>query len=166
MLRCSNRFAAALIVLALTSLQPASAQQPSASAMSAAKELLSVKGSMKIYDPVVTGIVEKAKMVFLRTNPMLAKDLNEVAASLRAEYGPRLSEVVNETARLYAVRFSEQELKDALAFYKSPVGRKLIAEEPGIAEQSLKWTSAWADKLSEEIVAKMRAEMKKRGHEI
>jgi uncharacterized protein len=74
--------------------------------------------------------------------------------------------VVNETARLYAVRFSEQELKDALAFYKSPVGRKLIAEEPGIAEQSLKWTSAWADKLSEEIVAKMRAEMKKRGHEI
>jgi hypothetical protein len=99
-------------------------------------------------------------------NKSHAKDLNEVAASLRAEYGPRLSEVVNETARLYAVRFSEQELKDALAFYKSPVGRKLIAEEPGIAEQSLKWTSAWADKLSEEIVAKMRAEMKKRGHEI
>jgi hypothetical protein len=66
MLRCSNRFAAALIVLALTSLQPASAQQPSATAMAAAKELLSVKGSMKIYDPVVTGIVEKAKLVFLR----------------------------------------------------------------------------------------------------
>jgi uncharacterized protein len=166
MLRCFNQFAAALLVLALASIGQAAAQQPSAGALSAAKELLSVKGAMKIYDPLVNGIVERAKLVFLRTNPMLGKDLNEVAASLRAEYAARIGEVVNETARLYAVRFSEQELKDALAFYKSPLGRKLVAEEPGLAEQSMKWAGAWADKLSEEIVGRMRADMKKRGHEI
>jgi hypothetical protein len=166
MVRCFNQFAAALLVLALASIGPAAAQQPSAGALSAAKELLSVKGAMKIYDPLVNGIVERAKLVFLRTNPMLGKDLNEVAASLRSEYAARIGEVVNETARLYAVRFSEQELKDALAFYKSPVGRKLVAEEPGVAEQSMKWAGAWADKLSEEIVGRMRADMKKRGHEI
>jgi uncharacterized protein len=166
MLRCFSRLGAAILVLALASIGPASAQQPSAAALATAKELLSVKGSMSIYDPLVNGIVEKAKLIFLRTNPMLGKDLNEVAAKLRAEYGPRIAEVVNETARLYALRFSEQELKDALAFYKSPVGRKLVAEEPAIAEQSMKWTAAWADKLSEEVVGKMRGEMKKRGHEI
>ena len=121
---------------------------------------------MSIYDPVVNGIVEKAKLIFLRTNPTLGKDLNEIAAKLRAEYSPRIAEVVNETARLYAVRFSEQELKDALSFYKSPLGRKLVAEEPGLAENSMKFASGWADKLAEEVVAKMRAEMKKRGHEI
>jgi uncharacterized protein len=166
MLRCSNRVVAALFVLAVASTGPAGAQQPSAGALSAAKELLSVKGAMKIYDPLVNGIVERAKLLFLRTNPTLGKELNEVAASLRSEYAARIGEVVNETARLYAVRFSEQELKDALAFYKSPVGRKLVAEEPGLAEQSIKWAGAWADKLSEEIVGKMRVEMKKRGHEI
>jgi uncharacterized protein len=152
--------------MALVLPAPASAQQPSPAAVSAAKELLAVKGSMKIYDPVVNGIVEKAKLVFLRTNPTLGKDLNEVALKLHAEYGPRLAEVANETARLYAVRFSEQELKDALAFYKSPLGRKMLAEEPGIAEESLKWTAAWADRLSEDVMNRMRAEMKKRGHEI
>jgi hypothetical protein len=161
-----NRLAAAFLALALVSIAPASAQQPSPSAVSTAKELLSAKGAMSIYDPLVNGIVEKAKLVFLRTNPMLSKDLNEVAAKLRAEYAPRIAEVTNETAKLYAMRFSEQELKDALAFYKSPLGRKLLAEEPAIAEQSMKSASSWAEKLSEEVVGKMRAEMKKRGHEI
>ena len=73
---------------------------------------------------------------------------------------------MNEVAKLYAMRFTEQELKDALAFYKSPLGRKLLAEEPNLLDQSMKNAQTWADKLSEEVIAKMRTEMKKRGHEI
>ena len=33
-----------------------------------------------------------------------------------------------EVAKLYAARFTEQELKDLLAFYNSPVGKKIVAE--------------------------------------
>jgi hypothetical protein len=97
---------------------------------------------------------------------MLGKDLNEVAAKLRADLAPRGAEVLTETARLYATRFTEQELKDALAFYKSPLGRKLLTEEPVLADQSMRSAASWADKLSEEVISKMRAEMRKRGHEI
>src|SRR5262245_18719690 len=99
MYRCCNQIAAAFLALALASIAPAAAQQPSASAVSTAKELLSVKGAFGIYDPLINGIVEKTKLVFLRTNPMLGKDLNEVAAKLRADYAPRLAEVINETAK-------------------------------------------------------------------
>jgi hypothetical protein len=144
----------------------AGAQQPSASAMATAKELVTVKGAKSIYDPVVAGVVEKAKGMFLQTNPMLGKDLNEVAAKLRANFAPRSAEVLTESARLYATRFTEQELKDTLAFYKSPLGRKLLAEEPIIADQSMRFATSWADKLSEEIISQMRAEMRKRGHDI
>jgi uncharacterized protein len=142
------------------------AQQPSAAAMASAKELVAVKGVQTLFEPIVAGVVERAKRLFEQTNPMLGKELNEVAAKLRSEFAPRSAEVLNETARLYAVRFTEQELKDALAFYKSPLGRKLLAEEPRIADESMKAATSWADKLSEEVMNKMRAEMKKRGHEI
>jgi uncharacterized protein len=158
---------AALLGLGLV-LSPgmAGAQQPSASAMANATELVTLKGVKSMYEPMVAGMVEKAKGMFLQTNPMLGKDLNEVAAKLRLDYVPRSAEAVTETARLYATRFSEQELKDAVAFYKSPLGRKLLTEEPAIADQSLRFAAGWADKLSEEIVGKMRAEMRKRGHDI
>jgi len=102
----------------------------------------------------------------LQTNPTLGKDLNEVAAKLRAEYATRTAEILNDAAKLYAARFKEQELKDALAFYKSPLGRKLLAEEPRILDESMRNAQIWADRLSEEVINRMRAEMKKRGHEI
>ncbi len=158
---------AALIAVGFTlSTVIAGAQQPSPAAMAVAKELVTVKGAKAMYEPLVTGIVEKAKGVFLQTNPMLSKDLNEVAAKLRADFAPRGEEVVNETARLYTTRFTEQELKDALAFYKSPLGRKLMSQEPAIADQSMRSAASWADKLSEEVISRMRAEMRKRGHDI
>jgi hypothetical protein len=144
----------------------ADAQQPSANAVAAAKELISVKGAAAIYDPVVPGVVEQARRVLLQANPTLGKDLNEVALKLRAEYAPRGAEILNEVAKLYAARFTEQELKDALAFYKSPLGRKLLAEEPTVLDQSMKSAQSWADRLSQEVITRIRVEMKKRGHEI
>ena len=153
------------LVLA-ASVGSANAQEPSATALVTAKELITVKGAVAIFDPLVPGVIEQTKSVFLRTNPMLGKDLNEVAAKLRADYAPRGAEVINDTAKLYATRFTEQELKDALAFYKSPLGGKLLVEEPKILDEGMKNAQAWANKLSEEIIGKIRAEMKKRGHDI
>jgi hypothetical protein len=73
---------------------------------------------------------------------------------------------VNEVAKLYASRFTEQELKDTLAFYKSPLGKKLLVEEPLILDQSMRNAQSWADRLSQEVIGKIRTEMKKRGHDI
>ena len=144
----------------------AHAQQPSAAAIATAKELITVKGAAALYNPLIPGVVEQAKGVFLQTNPMLAKPLNDVAAKLRAEYAARNAEVLNDMATLYASHFSAQELKDALNFYKSPLGRKMIAEEPKVLDQAMKNAQVWADRLSQEIISRMRAEMKKLGHDI
>jgi hypothetical protein len=153
------------LALAVSS-APAVAQQPSAAALATAKELVTVKGANAMWQPLVRGVVERAKGVFLQTNPMLGKDLNEVAAKLVAELNPRTAELTNDVAKLYATKFTEQELKDLLAFYKSALGRKMLVEEPVILDQNMKNGQAWADKLSEEVISKMRAEMRKRGHEI
>jgi uncharacterized protein len=155
-----------LALLLAASIGSAHAQQPSATALATAKELITTKGAVAIFDPLVPGVIEQAKSTLLRTNPMLSKDLNEVAAKLRADYAPRSGEIVNDMAKLYATRFTEQELKDALAFYKSPLGRKLLVEEPKVLDEGMQNAQTWANKLSEEVLGKIRVEMKKRGHEI
>jgi len=147
----------------------AEAQQPSPTAIATAKELITVgEGccASALWEPLVPGVIEQAKSVFIQANPTLIKELNEVAVKLRAEYAPRGAEVVNDVAKLYASRFTEQELKDTLAFYKSPLGNKLLVEEPSILDQSMRNAQSWADRLSQEVIGKIRAEMKRRGHEI
>src|SRR6476646_11541509 len=105
----------ALTVVALAS--PAQAQQPSAGALLLAKEIIVAKGANKIYEPVIAEVIDRSKQVIIQTNPMLSNDLNEIAGRLMAEFSPRITEVLNEVARLYAIRFTEPELKNALAFY-------------------------------------------------
>ncbi len=57
-------------------------------------------------------------------------------------------------------------MKDLLAFYQSPLGRKSVAEEPKITDESMAYAGQWGDDLSVDVINKMRAEMKKRGKDI
>ena len=160
----------ALVALSLAASAPAQTVPPppqvSSAALQMAKQIVEIKGVKAMFDPVVIGVVEKAKSMFLQTNFMWSKDINEVAAQLHRDYDGRVTELVDATARVYAQHFSEAELKQILAFYQSPLGQKMITEEPKAVDESMVDAAKWADNLSEDVVAKMRAEMRKRGHDM
>jgi uncharacterized protein len=157
---------AALFALALVAAAAAQAQQPSPAALASARELMELKGVKGLVEPVVVGVIEQTKGTILQTNPGLTKDLDEVTAQLRSEYQPRVAEMTNEIVQLYAQRFSEQELKDAVTFYKSPAGKKLLAEEPRILDATYARLQQWAIRFQDEVMTRVRAEMKKRGHNL
>ena len=119
-----------------------------------------------MFDPVIISMIEQTKAALMQTNPQLAKDLEAVGAQLRTEFAPRRSELMAEAAKLYANRFSEQELKDMAAFYKSPLGRKMIAQEPLVLDEAFNYVQQWAPRVGEEVMNRFRAEMKKKGHNL
>jgi hypothetical protein len=159
-----------IALLALAILAPAgegraqAPAQPSPVAIALAREIIVAKATSAGFDTVGPSVIERSKDQFLQLNPSLFKDLNEVAAKLKAEYAPRFSEPINEAAKAYASRFTEQELKDILAFYKSPAGKKVVVQEPLILQESMTNIDRWASSLSDEIMGRIRAEMKKKGH--
>jgi hypothetical protein len=166
---------AALIALALAGMvgraaaqgaAPNPAHPPSQAAVLLAKQILEIKHADSIFDPLVRGVVIKTRDFFMQSNFMWGKDLNEVADNLIKQYSARAGELMNDAARIYASHFTEPELKQLLTFYQSPLGQKLIDQEPKAADESMTSAANWADKLSEEVINKMRAEMKKRGHDM
>ena len=90
--------------------------------------------------------------------------INEVETIVRKEGAARREELHKEIAIGYATAFTEQDLKDMIAFYKTPLGKKMIEQEPKAGEESTKRAQAWIDKYAETVMVKMRAEMRKRGH--
>ncbi len=151
--------------LSLVTFNPlAHAQQPTPAALASAKELISITGATTLFSPLIAGVVEQAKIVYLQQNPALSKDLNDIATQMRTDLQPRFSELTDEVARQYAVNFTEQELKDVLAFYKTTAGKKLLTTQPKIVDASMKFAQDWANTLSDQVIAKMRDELKKRGH--
>ena len=155
----------AAVAVALVAFGPAAhSQQPSAAAMATAKELIASTGAAAVFNPLISGVVEQAKLLFLQQNPALVNDLNEIANQMRTDLAPRFVDLTDEMARLYATHFTDQELKAVLVFYQSPVGKKLLAQQPTVVDDSMRFAQDWANKLSDQVIAKMREELKKRGH--
>jgi hypothetical protein len=53
-----------------------------------------------------------------------------------------------------------------IAFYKTPLGQKMLKEEPVAVEASLKRAQDWSNAFAEVVLGRFRSEMKKRGHEL
>jgi hypothetical protein len=140
--------------------------QPSANAIKVAREILELKDSRFLYEPMVPGVIERVKSMLLQTNPTLGKDLEVVATSLRKTFAPRTNELLTSIATLYASRFSEAELKEIATFYRSPIGKKVIEFEPRIFDEALDGLKGWQENFAEDVIRQFRAQMKKRGHDL
>jgi hypothetical protein len=162
--------ALAAIGLARPALSQEQAPEPppvvSPAQLQLARQVVEIKGIKAMFEPLIRGVVEKTKDTILQSNFVWSKDINEIAANITKEYQPRLSELVDASARYYAGHFTEAELKTILAFYQSPVGQKVLTEEPKAVDESMAYAGLWGDNLSADVLNKMRAEMKKRGHDL
>jgi hypothetical protein len=163
-------FAAAITLGVAFSGQPSHAQtapkQASPAAIAAAKEILTMKNASAMYSNAVPNIVQRTMDTLLQNNLNYQKDLNEVAVVVAKNLAGREKEIGDGMAKIYASDFTEQELKDLVTFYKSPLGQKLLAQEPRSISASMGYMNQWAQTFSEEVNGQFRAEMRKRGKEI
>ncbi len=146
--------------------QPAPLKPASPAALASAKELLALKSVSGIYAGAVPNIVQRVKDQLLANNLNYQKDLNEVAVMVVQKLTGREQEIGDQMAKIYANDFTEQELKDLVVFYKTPLGAKLLAQEPKTVQSSMAYMQQWAQNFNEAVLAEFRAEMKKRGKPI
>jgi uncharacterized protein len=151
--------------------QPAPAAAPapkpvSPAALAAAKEVLAMKKASAMYASAVPNIVEQTKNALVQSNLNYQKDLGEVAIIVAKNLAGREQEIGEGMAQIYAGEFTEQELKDLVTFYKSPLGQKLLTVEPRAIQFSMNYMNQWAQVFAQTVNEQFRAEMKKRGKDL
>jgi hypothetical protein len=158
--------AAALVCLAFGAQAQQQQQQPRATvaAVSLSEQLLELKGGLTAFDAAIEGVIIHHRSLLLQINPNLTKDIDATVAVMRADMVAKRQELHHEVAVGFATVYSEQDLRDMIAFYKTPLGRKIIEGEPKAGEAVASRAQAWIEKYAEDAMAKMRAEMQKRGH--
>lgn len=139
---------------------------PSASALAVAKEYLAVKRVSSLYGGAVIGTIQNVKNALTQSNIMLQRDIDEISLKLAAELRGRESEILDGMASVYANDFTEQELRDLIAFYKTPLGVKSLEQEPKSVEMSLTFLRNWSDDFTVEVNRRFTEELKKRGKEL
>lgn len=158
---------AALLVCALAF--PAFAQEPAKPTpehIALARAVLDFTGARKSFDNVIPKLLTDARNTILRTRPTLQADLDVAAVEVAKKMAAADEELVNSIAVVYAQKFTEAELKDIAGFYQSPAGKKMVAELPAVLSESYKHMQEWTRKMSVDVMTNLRAEMKKKGHDL
>ncbi len=131
------------------------------------KELVVLSGLDKGFDGFIPGIMREMQMNFTRTRPEIAADLDAVIKTIvLPEFAKRSAEMVDQAARIMATSMSEQELKDIVAFLKTPAGKKYVEVQPVAMNKIMQSMDPWNRDLSVSVVDRVRGEMKKKGHDL
>jgi len=137
---------------------------PSAAQVQLAREIIDASGAARA-DGILPTIMQQATVHSCSKIPICRSRLsNRSTRSRRLRKAP--AEIVALMAQAYAGHFTEAELKELITFYRSPTGKKLVTELPAVLEESFARAREWGAKVSEEFITALRAEMKKRGHNI
>ncbi|MEA2835263.1 MAG: uncharacterized protein QOG66_3465 [Methylobacteriaceae bacterium] len=179
----SRQVGAVLVALCLAAFAPALAQQPAAppaakpaspapntqpttQQMSLARDVVLYSGIARSFEGVVPQYLNQIGSSLTRTRPDLIRDLNVVMEQVKPEFDKRVDEMVDNAARIYAARLNEQQLKDAAAFFKSPAGVAYVQAQPALMNDLFPAMQSWQKQMSEDMVTRIRAEMKKKGHDL
>ena len=85
---------------------------------------------------------------------------------IKPDFDKQTQDLITNAARLYAQRLSEKQLKDISDFFKSPSGTAYVASQPVLVNDLFTQMQAFSQRLSSEMMTRVRTEMKKRGHDL
>lgn len=145
-------------------LGPALGEEFTKEHISAARAAIEGGDAVRPYDEILPVIADKTRTLFIRSNPALTKEIDEVTNAVALELASLRPDLDRTVMEIWARRFSEAELKEIAAFYSSPVGAKMAKLRPDITALSIGAAKQWGDQISTVMVARVREELKKRGH--
>ncbi|CAN2534630.1 hypothetical+protein [Methylocapsa aurea] len=131
-----------------------------------ARAVLVDSGVASSFRLIIPQYLEQIALSVTRTRPDMVPDLNLVLAAVRPEFDKKVDEMIDSAAQLYTQRFSPKELEDVAAFFKSPSGRKYVGMLPVLMSDMFVAMQAWSQKISVDMMSRVREEMRKKGHEL
>jgi uncharacterized protein len=142
---------------------PAAQAEPSAEQLATAIQFLKVSGLTSGFDDIIPQFMTQASQIYASQRPELRGMINDAAISLVPVFIQKRGDLDKALARFYTTKFTEDELKQLVAFYQTPVGAKFSKEQQNILRDSVPVVSSWTRDLQDSIMKNLRDEVEKRG---
>jgi len=152
------------VVLCLTF--GASAQTPSPDTMSAARSLVTTMKLADQYKALLPVILLKLKPTVVQDRPEIERDYDAMTATIADSYTPFYKEMLEAAAAAYAASFTTDEMRQMEAFYRLPVGQKLLERSQGIVQQTTQIGQDVGRKAADAIKLRLTDALRQKGHKL
>jgi uncharacterized protein len=137
---------------------------PDAATIAKARELLEASNWVQSTGNIMTLLSQGMEGLIERANPGREADIRDFMTKyFLPEIRKRLPEMEDIMAAEYARYFTIGDMDQMIAFYRSDVGRKVIAVQPKLAKELYALGSSWGERVAEEVFRKLEPQLKNRG---
>lgn len=143
---------------------PADASNPSPEHVAKARQLILATGISRSFQIIIPEFMEQIGTALTQSRPELVPDMNATLLALRPEFDKQSDEMIDQSARIYASILSEKDIDAILAFFDSDAGKRYVGAQPIFLNQLVSGMQAWQQKISINMMLRVRQEMAKRGH--
>ncbi|MCW5715566.1 MAG: DUF2059 domain-containing protein [Bauldia sp.] len=150
--------AIALSVIAALPAGRASAQEITPSHLQAAAEAVHALGTDRDFDLVLPNVATQVEVVLMQQRPDLYRQITATVQAAALELVQRRLDLNNDVARVWALTFTEDELRQITAFYQSPAGQKLALQGQPMMQQTVETLQAWSERVSNELLERTLAQ--------
>jgi len=150
----------------LFSISGASAQTPSPEAMTTARSLVN---TMKLADPykaMLPATMMGLRRALTQERPEIERDYDALMPTIENAYKPYYAAIVDDIATVYANNFTVGEMRAIEAFYRQPVGQKLLEKMPAIMQQSNQVGQDASRKAAEDLRTRLTEALRQKGHKL
>ncbi len=133
-----------------------------------AKEVALGSGIVRSYDGILAQVVFSVRSNGSRdslfiSNPELLPYLDEALKDLQPELEKLKVQIIDETAKVFAVAIPDADMKNISEFFKTPAGLVYVKQQPEILDALMPAMEKWTQRTAEYVNIRTRAELAKRG---
>ena len=152
-----------MLLLAVTA---APAQTPSPDAMAAARSLIVTMNEAEQYRALLPEILLTLKPQLTQDRPEIERDYEAMTPVIVDAFAPYVQQMVDQLATAYASSFTVDELKQIEAFYKQPVGQKLLLKEAALDQIASQIGQEGSRKAADDLRNRLTQALRQKGHKL
>jgi uncharacterized protein len=138
----------------------------SASHLAVAKEVVIGSGLSRTFEGMAPQIADQIRSGYSRTRPEIIKDMEEALKPIIVDLNRQSEQMINASARLYAERIPEAELKDIAAFFKSASGQKYVNSQADVLNGLFTEMQVFSQTLGNVMMDRLREDLRKKNIQI
>jgi hypothetical protein len=157
-----------LVVACLLLFAPSlsSAQTPSPDAMAAARSLVTTMKLTDQYKALLPAILLSLKPAVTQDRPEIERDYEAMMPMVADAFTPYYTAMVDGVATVYANNFTVEELRGIEAFYRQPIGQKLLEKTPAVSQQALAVGQEIGRKAADDLRQRLTDALRQKGHKL
>jgi len=145
---------------------PVRAQSQGADAEAAARELITTIKLGEQFKAMLPMIFKSIKPAIVQNRPDVDRDFDALMPIIQDKMGARINEMEDAVVAIYASNFSAGELRDLIAFYKSPTGQKFLQKTPIVTQQTIAAGQKFGQSAGTEAQKEMMEQLRSKGHSL